>query len=129
MIYTTGFGGQNIEELKPLLERLDARLIDIRFAPAAQPLKWSKGYLRLLLKRSYLHVPALGNRPFKPGISAVQNLTLGLKILDEQDCNILLLCECKMFDNCHRKIISQALAGLGKETIEIDDWTHFRSNF
>ena len=48
-IYMTGYGGKNIADLKPMLDALDAVLIDIRFAPHSDILHWRKMYLKVLL--------------------------------------------------------------------------------
>ena len=43
--YTTGFAGKDINDLKPLLERLDAVLVDVRFSPSASELmRWRQIY-------------------------------------------------------------------------------------
>ena len=63
--------------MKPLLSRLDAVLIDVRFAPTSRHLEWRKNYLQLLLKEKYRHVPQLGSRTFREGKSSIQNLDLG----------------------------------------------------
>ena len=122
MIYTTSCYDKDYAELKPLLERLDARCVDIRFAPAEKPVQWSKGYLGLLLKRSYQHLPALGLRETMPGRFAIQNLTLGLKVLGDDHFNIVLLCDCDNYDSCHRKTIALELGRLGKDVQEIERW-------
>ena len=61
-IYTTGYEGREVTDLPGLLKHLDAILIDIRFIPPDRPLKWRKDYLKLLLRKRYMHVPVLGNR-------------------------------------------------------------------
>lgn len=122
MIYTTSCRDKDYADLKPLLQKLDARLVDIRFAPSDKPVQWSKGYLQLLLKRSYRHLPALGLRETMPGKFAIQNLTLGLRFLGEERDNVLLLCDCAGYDSCHRVVIARELEKLGKEVIEIESW-------
>jgi uncharacterized protein (DUF488 family) len=122
-IYTTGFEGREVTALPQLLSRLEAILIDIRFAPAGMPLKWSKEYLKLLLKRKYLHVPSLGNRSYKEtGKIAIQNLALGIKIITELRVNVLLMCECKQEEFCHRRQIKEKLKVQGVEVEEITNW-------
>lgn len=122
MIYTTSCCDKDYADLKPLLERLDAQLIDVRFTPSDKPVQWSKGYLRLLLKRNYQHFPALGLREIAPGKFAIQNLTLGLRILSEKSHNLVLLCDCADYDGCHRKVITQELGKFGKDVFEIEKW-------
>lgn len=123
-IYTTGYAGQDVTRLPALLDFLDAVLIDIRFAPAiGSRIEWRQDYLRLLLRDRYRHVPHLGNRFSKAtGKSAIQNLSLGIRIITEWRANLLLLCECPTKEECHRSIISQSLKQHGFETEEIADW-------
>jgi hypothetical protein len=122
MIYTTSCRDKDYADLKPLLQKLDAQLIDVRFSPSDKPVQWSKGYLQLLLKRNYQHFPALGLREIAPGKFAIQNLTLGLRILSEKQHNVVLLCDCADYDNCHRKVIARELEKSGKEAVEIETW-------
>ena len=123
-IYTTGYADKDFSLLPGLLDFLDAVLIDIRFAPTdGKQVQWRKDYLRLLLKNRYRHVPHLGNRfSAATGKSAIQNLTLGIKIITEMRTNLLLLCECSTAAECHRTIIAQSLKKQGLAIQEIADW-------
>jgi uncharacterized protein (DUF488 family) len=123
-IYTTGFAGKDFALLPDLLNFLDAVLIDVRFAPTnSQEIQWRKDYLKLLLKDRYRHVPHLGNRLSKEsGQQAIQNLSLGIKIIAELKANLLLMCQCPRIEECHRAIISRSLKKQGIETEEISDW-------
>ena len=124
-IYTTGYAGQEVTLLPDLLDFLDARLIDIRFNPSvAGQIQWRKDYLRLLVGDRYRHVPHLGNRQTKEtGQSSIQNLALGIRIITEMRANLLLMCECRRVEECHRAIISGSLQKHGFETQEIADWS------
>lgn len=122
MIYTTSCHDKDYADLKPLLERLDAPLVDVRFSPSNKPVQWSKAYLQLLLKRNYQHFPALGLREIAPGKFAIQNLTLGLRILGEKHHDVVLLCDCANYDRCHRRIIAAELEKFGRVTEEISNW-------
>jgi hypothetical protein len=107
-IYTTGYEGREVTDLPNLLKYLDAILIDIRFSPPERPLKWRKDYLKLLLKKRYLHIPSLGNRAHEVSKRiAIQNMTLGIKIMTELKVNVVLMCECKSEETYHRRIISE----------------------
>ena len=123
-IYTTGFGTKDFTLLPDLLDFLDARLIDIRFAPmSGKAIQWRKDYLQLLLKDRYRHVPLLGNRSSKGSDkSSIQNLSLGIKVITEMRANLLLMCECPKIEECHRAIISHNLKAQGVATQEIFDW-------
>lgn len=123
-IYATGFSGKDFAALPALVKRLDAVLIDIRFAPSAQPIRWSKDYLSLLLRKKYLHVPHLGDRSRgeAAGRFLIQNMALGIKIVREIHADVLLMCECEKADNCHRRLIAENLKKQGIEVREIVNW-------
>jgi hypothetical protein len=122
-IYTTGYEGREVTLLPGLLTRLDAVLIDIRFAPPERPIQWRKDYLKLLLKHRYRHVPLLGNRPHsEPGKFALHNPALGIKIITRLQANLVLMCECKNAEQCHRLEISNKLQEQGISPKEISSW-------
>lgn len=120
--YTTGYAGKDFADLKPLLNDLDAMLIDIRFYPNSRTIQWRKEYLQLLLKEKYRHVVHLGNRTFREGKISIQNMELGIKIVSSLDTNVVLLCGCPELKNCHRFIISEELRRRGIETEELSSW-------
>ena len=124
-LYTTGYANQDVTLLPDLLDFLDAHLVDIRFAPTVgSQIQWRKDYLRLLLKDRYRHIPHLGNRlAQESGKSSIQNLALGIKIIIERRANLLLMCECRKIEQCHRAVISHSLEQQGFETQEITDWS------
>lgn len=98
-------------------------LIDIRFVPWSRQLEWRKDYLQLLLKKRYLHVSHLGNRAYQEeGKIAIQNLSLGIKVITELRVNLLLMCACENPNGCHRRVISQAFEQKGIEVEEIPIW-------
>ena len=121
-IYTTGYTGQDINFLKPLTGKLDAMLIDIRFAPYSQVFHWRKVYLKALLGEKYRHIPNLGNRTFKEDKITIQNLELGIETILNLPVNAILMCACEELENCHRRLIAAELLNKGIETEEISNW-------
>ncbi len=121
-IFTTGYTGKNINDLKPMLEALDAMLIDVRFAPFSQVMCWRKVYLKVLLGDSYRHVPNLGNRTFKEDKITIQNLKLGIETVLHLSENCVLMCACDKLENCHRRLIVEELSKMGIEAVELKDW-------
>lgn len=121
--YTTGFAGKDINDLKPLLERLDAVLVDVRFSPSASELmRWRQIYLKTLLREKYRHIAQLGSRASRTGLNQIQHLELGLKILISFGTNAVLMCECADTESCHRLVIAKELRRRGFEAKEIEDW-------
>ncbi len=121
-IFTTGYTGKDIFDLKPMLEALDAILIDIRFAPYSRIMHWQKVYLKALLGARYRHIPNLGNRTFKEGKITIQNLKLGLETVLSLNENAILICACEIAENCHRRVIIAELNQRGIETEELLTW-------
>jgi uncharacterized protein (DUF488 family) len=121
-IFTTGYTGKDVNDLRPMLEVLDAILVDIRFAPFSRIMHWQKVYLKALLGNKYRHVQNLGNRTFKENKITVQNLQLGLETVLSLNENAVLMCACEKAENCHRRLIIAALNEKGIETEEILTW-------
>jgi uncharacterized protein (DUF488 family) len=120
--YTTGYANRDINDLKPLLDALDAVLVDVRFFPISIIMRWRQVYLKTLLREKYHHVAQLGSRSFREGKAQIQNLDLGLKILVSFNANAILMCECADPKKCHRIIIAQELRRKGFEAVELENW-------
>ena len=120
--YTTGYAGREINDLKPMLGALDAVLVDVRFSPTSQIMRWRPVYLKTLLRGKYRHLPQLGNRAGVEEKVQIQNLDLGIKILVSFKTNAVLMCECADRKECHRFIIAQELARRGFTAEELENW-------
>lgn len=120
--YTTGFSGRYISDLKPMLYRLDAVLVDVRFSPTNELMRWRQDYLKALLREKYRHVAQLGNRANRAGANQIQHLDLGLKVLLSFGTNAVLMCECANSRGCHREIIAKELRRRGFAVKELSDW-------
>ena len=128
--YTTGFAGRDINDLKSLLEALEAALlVDVRFSANSTVMRWRRIYLKTLLREKYQHVPQLGNRAFGENKAQIQNLELGIKILVSFNANAVLMCECLDPQQCHRRIIADELRGKGFEVEELQDWKSGKTVF
>jgi uncharacterized protein (DUF488 family) len=121
-IYSTGYTGKDINDLKPMLSALDAVLVDVRFSTNSQVLHWRQTYLKLLLKHKYLHIPNLGNRTFKEDKITIQNLQLGVETLLKLDENAVIFCACEHVENCHRRYIIDELRKQNVEVEELKTW-------
>lgn len=127
--YTTGFSGKDINDLKPMLDRLDAMLIDVRFSPINELMRWRQIYLKTLLREKYHHLPQLGNRAFREGRAVIQHLDLGIKILLSLNSIAVLMCECADLKTCHRHVIAEELRRKGYEAKEMKSWKAEETNF
>jgi hypothetical protein len=120
--YTTGYVGKDINDLKPTLDRLDAVLVDVRFSPMSEVMRWRQVYLKTLLREKYRHIPQLGNRASRKGLNQIQHLELGLKVLISFETSAVLMCECAHIRDCHRIVIAKELRRRGFEAEEIEEW-------
>lgn len=122
--YTTGCRGKQLESLTELLDRHEALLADIRFAPHSRDIRWTKNYLSLMLKNRYRHVIALGNRNFDKPDAPIQihNLELGIRLIESWGSNVVLVCACEELENCHRNVVKTELERRGHDVIELADW-------
>lgn len=121
-IFTTGYTGKAIGDLKPLLETLDAMLIDIRFVPSSRIMHWQKVYLKALLGEKYRHILNLGNRTYKEDKITIQNLNLGIETVLNLPFNVVLMCACEKIENCHRRLIVEELHKREVAAEEILNW-------
>ena len=121
-IFTTGYTAKDINDLRPMLDALEAVLVDIRFAPYSQVLHWRQIYLKVLLGSKYLHIPNLGNRTYKEDKITIQNLQLGLETVLSLSKNAILMCACETAEKCHRRVIIAELKKRNIETEEILTW-------
>lgn len=120
--YTTGYTGMNIDYLKPMIDGLDAVLVDVRFSPTSDVMRWRQVYLKTLLREKYYHVAQLGSRAFREGKAQIQNLDLGIKILVSFNANAVLMCECADPKECHRFVIAEELRRKEFEVEEMVNW-------
>ncbi len=120
--YTTSYTGKDINDLKPILNLLDAMLVDVRFYPTGETLRWRQIYLKALLREKYHHVPQLGSRAFREGLNHIQNLDIGIKILVSFNANAVLMCECADRRECHRFAIADELNRKGFDAKELETW-------
>lgn len=121
-VYTTGYTGKDVSDLKPLLAALDAVLFDVRYSPDSRVLKWTRAYLQVLLREKYHHLLPFGNRTFRENKITIQNLDLGIKILESQKSNVVLMCGCAELSTCHRLVLAHELRRRDYEVEELEVW-------
>lgn len=123
MIYTTGYSGKSVDDLRALAERLNAVVVDIRLRPQSrwQP-KWNKSSLSILLEDRYIWVGELGNVKYKEKQIEIKDLDAGLEKVLAIERDVILLCSCSEYENCHRKTVADALRERGREVEELDTW-------
>ena len=119
-IYTAGYYGRDIIEFKATVERLNAVVVDIRLVPQSRfTPEWRQKNLQTLFGESYLHIKELGNKGFKEKRIEIADLEIGLEVVTQIKQDMILLCACKDYEKCHRKVIAEELKVRGYKTEEL----------
>lgn len=116
MIYTIGYSGSTIEDLRKFSRSLHATIVDVRMSPYSRNADFKGENLRYELGDSYTHLAALGNVNYKGGPIKIKNPHLGIdeieRLLSKRP-SVILMCMCKDHNICHRSnaadMISEAL--------------------
>jgi PRTRC genetic system protein C len=112
-VYTWGYGGRSVDNLRYHIERTGALVVDIRYNPNSRRPEWRGDALRQALPQgSYVQVRALGNENYKiGGYAKIHDMEMGVALLKMtlQNRPVLLLCGCADFTTCHRTMVADAL--------------------
>jgi hypothetical protein len=127
-IYTLGYVGWKMDEIKAEVERLGAVLIDVRLSPRSRFPGWNKSAFEAALKVPcpftaalkvrYVHIPEFGNLNYKTGGPVrIFDYEIGQAVLASRFGQpyrttpaIILMCSCKDVSTCHRKEVADRLA-------------------
>mgnify|MGYP000965548000 CR=1 FL=1 len=122
-IYTFGYLGTPVKQLEAAIRREDALLVDIRMTPFSRNPDYSAGRLRTVFGERYRQVRELGNVNYKNGGPIqLQAPDSGLEIVTQlaEQRPVVLMCGCRDFHTCHRKVVSDQLRErFGIETSEL----------
>jgi uncharacterized protein (DUF488 family) len=127
MIYTTGYTGKKPEDLKRLVERLGARLLDIRYSANSRVPHWRQKALAELVGDAYYNLIVFGNRAYQEGRIEIVNFASGenwlfFHLKDHPEQPLILMCACKDYETCHRKVVADGLRERGYEVEELATW-------
>lgn len=123
-VWTFGYQGWKVDDLKAVAERLDAVVVDIRLSANSKDASWARPNLQGRLGGLYLHVKALGNKNFR-GDGPIELLSpaSGMNVVREivaSGRSVILMCACWNFSACHRRVVSELVGQrLGMETREV----------
>jgi len=111
-LYTAGYTGLKPDQLKATAERLGAVVADIRFRPFSRNPAWSKVNAEKVLGARYVWVKGLGNKNYKGGPIAFDDLESGISLVGTllETQPVILLCVCPDVETCHRKTAAEKLA-------------------
>lgn len=120
--YHFGYQGQSPDSLLAAVTEKGAVLCDIRLVPYSRQAGWNKKRLVEQFGDAYRHIPELGNLNYKNG-KPVQIADLGaglevvLEILDSRP--VVVMCVCRDFSRCHRRVVAEELEKRGVEVSEL----------
>lgn len=117
-IYGIGYRGRTVDDIKRIVEELDAYLVDIRFVPYSRNPVFRKPALERELGARYRYLQAFGNRNYKGGPVDLVDYEAGRTVLEALDKPALLMCMCHDPTTCHRATVLQRLAVDGFEAQE-----------
>lgn len=112
-LYTLGYAGWTLEQVKQKVEELGAWLVDIRFSPTSRLPQWRANTLyHVLGPQQYFHLKALGNPNYKGGPIELLDPESGLLQVQSmmESRSVILMCACKNVHTCHRKVAAAFLS-------------------
>lgn len=113
-LYTLGYLAPDAQErLDELLTDPHTYLVDIRYHAVSRKPGWGGASLQKKYGKKYHPLSGLGNRNYnKPGepieISMPELIPIVVSPL-RKGYNLILLCACKDFDSCHRKVVCEMI--------------------
>ncbi len=122
ILYTYGYNSERgTEELKAVMAKPGAVLVDVRFSPWGRPGTRKMDFERQYPRR-YLWVKALGNENYKGGEIRIHQPAAGIRQvlhLMQIGRTVVLMCACPTPGPCHRSVVAQMIrdAYAGEMTI------------
>jgi uncharacterized protein (DUF488 family) len=115
ILYTLGYTHPDATTTLQTLMTSDPKmlLIDIRYSPRSRWFpQWSKKQLQASWGDRYQHMKALGNVNYHLADAPIQLLDpeMGIRWVVEQlqaGYSLILLCACREYDRCHRKVVEE----------------------
>jgi hypothetical protein len=115
-LYTLGYAAPSAAFiLETLMSELETQLVDVRMHPGSHRYpKWREDALQRCYGERYVHVPAFGNVHYRTPGQPIQladpeaGVRWAIPLL-QQGRNLVLLCVCKDYEQCHRKLVFDLL--------------------
>ena len=109
VIYTFGCAGRHIDELAGEVKRLRATIVDIRLVPGADQ-QWGRQNLQRTFGPRYVWIRELGRMGGKDaGLVNTERGARRLGAISADGTAVVLLCDCKKLETCHRLEIADRL--------------------
>jgi len=102
-------------ELEILMDHPQSYIVDVRFNPRASAYhrEWNGTVLASRFPGRYVHIQALGNTNYKThGHIKLKSQEAGLERLRKGlglGFNLIVLCACKDYGRCHRRVICELM--------------------
>jgi uncharacterized protein (DUF488 family) len=104
------------EQIETFLAQPRSYLVDIRYKPYSKwNTTWNRNILQARYPKRYIHLPGLGNvnyahKDLPIQLADPQRHLAHLVEMLQQGCSYLLLCACKEYARCHRKVVYELLS-------------------
>jgi len=114
-IYTLGYSGWKLDDIRAAVDRLDAVLVDVRMVPRSRCPQWNGSTFFRMFGDRYVWLKEFGNRNYKGTVEQIVILDFpaGEKRVADLASGgraIILLCGCADVNQCHRKVLAERLA-------------------
>ena len=122
MIHTFGYHGWPAKKLIDHICTRDRILVDIRLSPKSRIWTWTNYSLMHELPGRYRWLADLGNRNYKGGPIEIAAMDRGIAAVEElvtTGHDLVLLCFCRSYDTCHRRVVAEALRERGHMVEEL----------
>lgn len=122
-VFSAGYSGHTIEQLKEAVETHKARLLDIRMVRRSRQPEWNEEKLIVALGWRYVPVPTLGNINYNNGRPIdILHPKVGCDIVEQllRANSLILLCGCRDYSSCYRAVVSRLLRGRDIQTQELE---------
>jgi len=124
MIFTAGYSGHTVDELRRAAEDLNAAVVDIRYSPLSRRPEWRRERLQTALGDSYFWCHHLGNMNYKGnGPIEIAHPDCGVRfvryVLRRYFPHMILICGCRKPATCHRTVVATLLRDRGFSVEEL----------
>jgi uncharacterized protein (DUF488 family) len=110
-LYDLGYADFKDPNLLAAVQKLDGRLVDIRYSPRARVPAYNQGNLTSALGERYAWLRSLGNVNYKGGPIQILDMDSGLSTVMQllREHPVFLMCACWNRLECHRFHIVRAI--------------------
>ena len=120
-VYTIGYSGRQLADIARIARELDATIFDIRYVARSRNPEFSSQNMADALGDRYAHVRALGNINYKGEFqdTVILDIEAGIDRIEHHSRPVILMCTCKDYYTCHRRVLSEELVRRGYQVQEI----------